>query len=185
MKAIVVLGCGTIDGEPSPEAKLRVDCGIDRFKKSHDAVLVFSGECALANTLAISEAESMAIYARKKGIDKECIKLENRSRDTIGNAYFSRLLIDEHNITDVEIVTSYWHIPRVEYAFSRVFGSNYTLTFVPSKTCANIIERHQKERKFLELTRVFFEGIHSGDMQHILQRLLMQEQYLPLARKLI
>jgi hypothetical protein len=71
----------------------------------------------------ISEARAGADYLRARGVDPGRILLEESSYDTVGNAYFSRVI---HAIPRafrrILVITSAFHMPRTEAAFRWVYS---------------------------------------------------------------
>jgi len=72
-------------------------------------------------------------YLLRHGVPAERILLENASWDTIGNAYFARVIhTDPAGFRKLLIVTSEFHMPRTEAIFRWVFSlssSEYSLRF--------------------------------------------------------
>lgn len=71
----------------------------------------------------ISEARAGADYLLRRGVDPARILIEESSYDTIGNAYFSRVI---HAIPRaferLLVVTSAFHMPRAEAVFRWVYS---------------------------------------------------------------
>ena len=87
------------------------------------------------NGFPMLESVIGAAYLIEKGIPPERILLEASSYDTIGNAYFSRMLhCEPRGLRRLHIITSTFHMPRTEAIFRWVYGLDvpgtpYTLTF--------------------------------------------------------
>lgn len=83
----------------------------------------------------IFEAHAGAAYLLEKGIPREKILVEACSYDTIGNAYFSRVLhCEPRALRRLHVITSAFHLPRTEAIFRWVYGLEvsgdpYDLTF--------------------------------------------------------
>ena len=108
----------------------------------------------------VNESVKMGELLIKSGINKSRILTERWSHDTIGNAYFTRLIhIDQLNLKKLLIITSEFHMPRSKAIFKWIFGLNnyffkpYKLDFVSvsdSKINSKIISyRIEKEQKSL------------------------------------
>jgi len=90
------------------------------------------------------------------GIPPEQILTETHSYDTIGNAFFSRVLhVDPLGLRRLLIITSDFHLPRTEAAFRWVYGlepaaSPYDLHFEgvadPGMDPEVLRERESRER---------------------------------------
>ncbi len=106
----------------------------------------------------VNESIKMGELLKKAGISKSRILTERWSHDTIGNAYFTRLIhIDQLNLKKLLIITSEFHLPRSKAIFNWVFGLNnslfrpYKLDFesvsdskINSKIINSRIEKEQK-----------------------------------------
>ncbi|EKQ57647.1 MULTISPECIES: YdcF family protein [unclassified Clostridium] len=113
---IIVLGAGLDNGKtPNLILSERLDAAIKCEVENPNQYIVLSGgqgadEC-------ISEAEAMSQYLQERGIDKEKMIIEDKSRDTDENLKFSKEKIEEHShklIADVnvKIVTTDFHAFR-------------------------------------------------------------------------
>lgn len=68
------------------------------------------------------ESHEMAKFLVKSGLDSARILTEISSYDTIGNAYFSRLLFTEPlSLKKLLVVTSEFHTPRTQAIFEWIF----------------------------------------------------------------
>ena len=71
----------------------------------------------------ITEARAGAEYLVRRGVDPRRIAIEESSFDTIGNAYFSRVIhAIPRGLRRILVVTSEFHMPRTEAAFRWVYG---------------------------------------------------------------
>ncbi len=74
------------------------------------------------NGYPIFESVAAAHYLMRHGILPERILIETSSYDTIGNAYFSRMIhIDPLSLKKLLIVTSEFHMPRTQVIFEWVY----------------------------------------------------------------
>ncbi len=106
----------------------------------------------------VNESVKMGELLIKAGVNKTRILTERWSHDTIGNAYFTRLIhIDQLNLKKLLVITSEFHMPRSKAIFKWIFGLNnsffktYTLDFASasdsklnSKVMLSRIEKEQK-----------------------------------------
>lgn len=70
----------------------------------------------------VFESRAAAKYLIKKGLSPAKILTEICSYDTIGNAYFSRLLFaDTHQLERILIITSEFHMARVREIFKWIY----------------------------------------------------------------
>lgn len=81
------------------------------------------------------ESKVAAAYLIQEGINPEMLLTEISSYDTIGNAYFSRMLFsDPGQFQKLLVVTSDFHLARVKVAFEWIYSltpmaTNYQLQF--------------------------------------------------------
>ena len=104
----------------------------------------------------IAEAE----YLWGRGYPAERVLIENASYDTIGNAYFARVMhVDPAGFQRLCVITSEFHLPRTEAAFRWIFTlppvrHDYVLTFLSVPDVGLTLEvreaRQRKERESLE-----------------------------------
>jgi DUF218 domain len=76
-----------------------------------------------AGGFPITEARAEAEYLIARGADPRRILIEAASYDTIGNAYFARVIhAIPRGFRRVLVVTSEFHMPRTEAAFRWIWG---------------------------------------------------------------
>ena len=65
-------------------------------------------------------------------IPESAILLEDKSKDTIGNAYFTKEMLMQYErvLKSISVVTSRFHVPRTQYVFNKIFGEKYNITFI-------------------------------------------------------
>ncbi|EKQ57244.1 MULTISPECIES: YdcF family protein [unclassified Clostridium] len=113
---IIVLGAGLNNGKtPNSILSERLDAVIKCEEKNPDQYIVVSG--GQGENEKVSEAQAMSEYLQERGIDKDKIILEDKSRDTDENLKFSKEKIEEHSNksisnVSVKIVTTDYHAFR-------------------------------------------------------------------------
>ena len=153
------------------QLRARVDEGMRVFEEEGASYLLFSGGQANPS-VDRTECGVMGDYAVRRGVDPDRIVLDPFAFDTIGNAYFSRVLADDVglDVGKIQIATDDFHARRTRYAFERCFGpdvdvdASYTVETdvdVDSPVCLRKVEQ----------TRRFFDGIAPGDVDAIRYRL--------------
>ena len=71
----------------------------------------------------IFESRQAALYLVHQGLNPAQLLTEISSYDTIGNAYFSRLLFaDPGKFQNLLVITSEFHLPRTKAAFEWIYG---------------------------------------------------------------
>ncbi len=112
----IVLGAGLDNGRvPNLILRKRLDAAIKSEKENPTQYIVLLG--GQGKDEYVSEAQAMNEYLQEKGIDKEKIIMEDRSRDTDENLKLSKEKIEEHSqksITEVsvKIITTDYHAFR-------------------------------------------------------------------------
>jgi uncharacterized SAM-binding protein YcdF (DUF218 family) len=106
---IIVLGAQVRDSGPSVILKYRLDAAIEYLSENTDTVCIVSGGKGVNEPF--SEAEGMADYLIKKGLDPERILLEDQSRNTVENILNSKALLNSL-YQNVGIVTNNFHVFR-------------------------------------------------------------------------
>jgi hypothetical protein len=117
----------------------------------------------------IVEADVCAAHLRGRGVPDDRILIESCSVDTIGNAYFSRVVhADPMGWRRLHIVTSGFHLERTEAVFGWVYGlapSAYVLSFEAVAddgiAPAALAARREKERASLTALRPTIGEIHT------------------------
>ena len=114
--AIIVLGSGIENGQPSPTLKQRLDVGAAYAKQYPEAILIMTG--GLGFKEQITEAEVMSTYLQKQHqIDQSRILLEEQSTSTEENLLNVQSLLKAHQISlnqPIVIATSDFHILRAK-----------------------------------------------------------------------
>lgn len=109
MDYIIVLGAQVREDGPSVALRYRLDKAIDYLNENPNTVCIVSG--GQGSNEPFSEAEGMAEYLLKNGIEKSRIILEDKSRNKVENIKNSRLLMEE-TYESVGIVTNNFHVFR-------------------------------------------------------------------------
>lgn len=123
--AILVLGGALqplLEGDVTP----RLNRGSDRvwvaarlYRAGCAARIVVSAGGVMGPPLRAPETEAIAGFLVDLGVPVSALVLEAESRNTRGNAAFSRLLLAPMGIDQVLLVTSAWHLRRAVPLFER------------------------------------------------------------------
>ncbi|MBU0530705.1 MAG: YdcF family protein [Candidatus Aenigmatarchaeota archaeon] len=131
---IIILGGGLdSDGSPHKWVKKRLDKALEEYTGKEYVMTCTRGTVHKPQMLdnkgfPVDECIPMARYLEKKGIPSQNILLENMSFDTIGNAYFSRMIhVEPMRLKNILIITSEFHMPRSMEAFRWVYNLTPTL----------------------------------------------------------
>jgi uncharacterized SAM-binding protein YcdF (DUF218 family) len=126
--AVLVPGGGlTADHKPTPWVKARLDYALSVRERKYIIVLSAGTphrpQHLDTDGFPIYESIAGARYIMEKGLPPECVMAETCSYDTIGNAFFARLLFtDPLSLGKLLVVTSAFHMPRTQEVFQWIFG---------------------------------------------------------------
>ena len=135
--AIIVLGGGqTAEGQPSAIVVPRLDLAADMYFAAQSAgepsptIIVGSRGTPHKPSphdgggFEIDEADGSARYLmRNRSVPDAAILEEQMAFDTIGNAYFARVLhADILNLRRLAVITSAFHMPRARVLFDHIFA---------------------------------------------------------------
>ncbi len=126
-----------------------------------------------------TEAEEMKKALLGLGIPDKDILKEEWSRDTIGNAYFSKIkIINHYHFKTILIVCSDFHLKRAQFIFQKVLGNEYQMDFLTTPTeNAKNPEFMQMEDNILDRQREFLEAMQDGDDSFLQARLYDDPYY--------
>lgn len=160
--AILILGGGVREGGALPPWSVRrFDLAI-QLRTDEPVVCLSAGTTHRPLPLdeagfPIFESVAGARYLLGRGVSPESVYIESTSWDTIGNAYFSRLLFaDPRAWRKLLVITSEFHMPRTKAIFGWVYGMGqirYELSFEAASDTgldASMIQaRVERERQSL------------------------------------
>lgn len=121
--AIVVLG-GTLTPPASPASDANLSAAVDRlvyaaklYRLGKSPMILISGGNAASAATMDAESVHAASLLRDWGIPADAILTETESVNTYENAVYSKLMLDQHNLKSVLLVTSALHMPRALATF--------------------------------------------------------------------
>lgn len=116
---VIVLGCKVDGKNPSVMLTKRLESAQKYLTVNLNAKCILSG--GQGSNEIISEAECMYNYLTSKGIDKNCLYIEDKSTDTDENIRFSKEIIKSNGLSSsLAIVTDGFH----ELRASIIAGKN-------------------------------------------------------------
>lgn len=111
---IVVLGGGSYNtGVLTEDSFKRILTGFV-LQRRLNVPIILSGGSAIS---VLPESEIMKNVLIELGVDKSKIYTDVNSRDTLGNAFFTKKICRERNFNKVILVTSAYHMPRSVLTF--------------------------------------------------------------------
>lgn len=170
--AIVVLAnLMDVQGVLNEESKDRMNAAVEELQKGSAPVVLTCG-WPYRPDIELPIADAMARYATEYlNVNPETILLERNSRDTVGDAVFSkRNFAVQYGWTRVLVVTSSYHRDRTQEIFTFVYGPSFHVETRGAKSEMNTALA-ASEKKSLAAFRSTFQGITPGDDEAIYQRL--------------
>ena len=168
----VVLGGGfEPDGSPTPSTLARARAAAHLAQQRPEIAIIASGSHGEGAPQPKTEAAAMAEMIAASGIAPERVFLEERSRDTLGNAVeVAAKYLAKIEPRPVYLVTSPFHLERALVVFRNVLGFAWQVQAVAAEETDDDLERARRETFFLQETFKFFEGLEPGDMKAIEKR---------------
>lgn len=121
--------------------------------------------------------EVMKDYAVKLGVPSEKIIAELNSRDTVGDAFFTKFnIVKNRGWKNLLVVTSDYHVNRTSTIFNFIYGAEYTIKVIGAPG----FDSHDKqlsENKSLEAFHQTFQNVTAGDDVKIYERLSTQHPF--------
>ena len=183
MKNSIIIVLGNFmdeSGQLNKESCSRLDLAIDLFRKNKHAFIITSGWDYYAEyNIAIADAMKSYIV-NNSHISHELVLTETNSRDTVGDAIFTKInIIKKKGLNNLLIVTSDYHVLRTHKIFSYIYGEQYIVKVIGVKTAplSKIKELSEREDKSLNVFYKTFNGIKSGDDVLIYKRLCTDHPY--------
>ncbi len=169
--AILVPGGGILDiNTPQPWVQKRLDRALE-ISQGATIITLSAGtthKAPLLDEKGFPQYESRvsADYLIKKGYDPKKLLVEHHSYDTIGNAFFARMIHTEPlQLQNLAVVTSLFHMDRVKQIFDWIFAltpccATYSLDYfstensgIPEENLASRVEGEQRRIRSLEMVQ--------------------------------
>ncbi len=136
----------------------RLSAAIGLYKKGAAGKIIAVGGGINIRPAGKMEADVIKRYLVRHGVPPAEVITERRSKNTIGNAFFTRPLVKRNS--SMVIVTSEFHIPRARYAFSKFFDKGYRIRFYASKTDRCLLPKARAfEKESFKHVRSVLKGI--------------------------
>ena len=158
--AVLVLSCN-----PEKEMAGRINIAMPiYFKRAYEIGL--SG----------SRSEEMKeMILRNNSLESEILS-EDFSKDTVGNAVFSKIILAlPRKWKNIAVVSSREHIPRVSKIFSFVYGRRFKLSYFGAPFNGSF-DFAEHEKNSLKKFREDFFGLTLGDDREILKRMFERHE---------
>ena len=159
------------------ESKKRANLAARLFSKLNDSIIITNG-WDYRSDCSVTTADAFRLYLLNEcSIPEEEIFCQRFSRDTVGDAVFSKLFLSKSNMyKSIWIVTSDYHLERCKVVFQFIFGKFINLRFIGSET-SQALPVNDKENDSLSAFKRTFEGIKVGDINSIKERLIERHPF--------
>ena len=172
--AIIVLS-NLMDGESNLnlESKNRANLAFEIWNQQNCIPKLITMGWAYRNDTNVPISKSMANYlVDKLNVPKEQILSDVLSRDTVGDAFFSRYNFEKFFLKKkIIIITSDYHEKRAHSIFKFIYGENYKIHFSVIETDLKKSKQKDETDSLYQFSNTF-NGIKSGDMNKIQNILL-------------
>lgn len=148
--AILVLGCGVIEDQPTPLLQERLDVGIELYRKGFAKKIIMSGD---HGRRYYDEVNVMKKYAISKNVPSEDIFMDHAGFSTYDSMYRAR---DIFLVKRVMIVSQRYHLYRAVYiskrlGFDNVLGVDSTVYRMYGQTSRDLREIVAREKDFFKV----------------------------------
>lgn len=126
-----------------------------------------------------TEAHEMQKMLISFGVPKEKLYLEEKSKDTIGNFYFSKIkFLKPHHWKNILIICTDFHLKRVQFISKKVLGEDYHLAYqiTPSHS-AHDEEFIKSQEVVLDKQNEFLRHMKTADDAFLATRLYSDPYY--------
>ncbi len=159
------------DGTLNDESDARISVAASFVLNRQSDCLICCGWAYRPDT-NLTIAEALKRKASTLGVDPDKILCETKSRDTVGDAFFTkRMMVESRKWSEILVVTSDYHVERTRKVFELFYGEEFSIEVVG----AGEFDSHEKqeaERKSLLAFEATFEGVRSGDDKALQRRLI-------------
>jgi uncharacterized SAM-binding protein YcdF (DUF218 family) len=128
----------------------------------------------LSITPPVTEAQAMKRYLVESGVRSRDILIENRSKDTVGNAYYTkRILSKRPEIKNLTVLCAEQHLERVKFLFDTFFGDQYYICYETLEAPNFDLDVTGKEQACFEEQKDLLRHVrpgHEQDFRHYLYK---------------
>ena len=164
------------EGNLNMESEARIKLACEWYFNAPSAFLLTTGwNYRKDSTLFVCDV--MKSYAVNLGVPSEKIITELNSKDTVGEAFFTKLNIVKYkDWKNILIVTSDYHVDRSSMIFNFIYGPQYVIKVVGSSGFDSP-ENRKSEKISINAFNRTFENIDAGDELKIYERLSTQHPF--------
>ena len=147
----IILGAGTTRGQPTPVFCERINHGIWLYEEGYVAALIITGGYSEGNNL--SDAMIAKKYAVEKGIPKDKIMIEEKSKITQENLYYAKQIMEKSNFASALVVSDPLHMKR-----AMLLAKDLEIKAYSSPTTTSMYRSWQTKTAFLAREIFFYLG---------------------------
>jgi uncharacterized SAM-binding protein YcdF (DUF218 family) len=168
---IVLANLMDTQGQLYAESAARARLAVDIFKHTQAAYLVTCG-WAYRDDSDIIIADAFKTHITTQfGLAPEMVIAEPNSRDTVGDAYFTKVNLAIPNAWKrICVVTSDYHVARTREIFEFVYGGDFTVEVLGAAAPALNTAAGNEHQSTLAF-RTTFAGVERGHTEQILRAL--------------
>lgn len=174
---IVLANLMDAQGNLNGESRARLELAVKLLRENESSGLITTGWDYRADS-SIKIADAFKKTAVEEfGVDENRIVADTNSRDTVGDAVFTKKnVVEGADVKNVTVISTAYHIERVKEVFGFVFGPDYEITYLASEGDGD--EKVAiSEQASLAAFRRTFDGIRPGDTAAIFERLLSDHPF--------
>ena len=166
---IVVLAKGVNnDGTLTDETRRNVEKALELQRKNAQRILMCGRwSYTYSSSPLKTEAQAMREYAIELGAKEISVLKEEKSADTLGNAFFAKKIIKELGGVDSLIIIAVdYHLNRSRYIFKKVFWGDFKLSFVGVKSHLSkeeLLKKLRFEDETLSFLEHLMDNVEEGD----------------------
>ena len=138
----IVLGAAINNGTPSPVFRERINHSIYLYKKGVVKKLIYTGGKGKGQVQ--TESEVAKSYAIHKGVKKEDILIEEKSKNTVENLSEAKKIMDSNKLKNALLISDPFHMKR-----GVMYAENNDIHYKPSPTKTSMYK--SKMSKFFQL----------------------------------
>ena len=164
-----------VDGKLSEISLSRLKMGFNMyFQKKSKKIITTGWDYRTDSDLFISNVYKTNLM--DLGVPSKSIFTETNSRDTVGDAFFSKKIVLKYNWFRLLIITSDYHLLRAKIIFEFIYGDKFKLDFIGVKS-SNSFSSETKEKNSLDSFNSTFSKIKQADDKEIYNCLKNEHPY--------
>jgi len=160
----------------NPESVARIRLGVEYFFQNTQSILITCGWNYRKDT-ETPIGNVMKNFAIELGVPKNNIITELNSRDTVGDAFFTKVnIIEKRLCKDILVVTSDYHVDRTNVIFNFIYGPNYKIHVIGAQGFFNQ-DKQIQENDSLNAFYKTFKNVEIGNNLNIFTALTMHHPF--------